>query len=208
MGTIMKNIVVALSRQFGSGGRLIGQTLAEQLGINYYDKVLLTLSSEKSGLSTEFIERLEEQASSSFLFNLSTAAQATPNFFYRYDVPANDKAFFAQTAVIKELAAKESCVIVGRCADYILRNDKSCLKVFVHASKEMRLKRLIGEYGMGLDEAHEKLMKMDKGRANYYRHYTGEEWGKVDFFDLSINTDTVGVDGAVRLIKTMVNIMQ
>lgn len=203
----MKNIVVAISRQFGSGGRLVGKMLAEELGVNYYDKVLLTLSSEKSGLSAEFIERLEEQASSSFLFNLSAAAQSTPNLFYMYDVPANDKAFFAQTAVIKDLAEKESCVIVGRCADYILRNNKNCLKIFIHASKQMRLKRLISEYGMDMDEAQEKLAKMDKGRANYYRHYTREDWGKVDYFDLSINTDTVGVDGAVRLIKAAVDIM-
>lgn len=204
----MKNLVITISRQFGSGGRLIGKKLSEEMGINYYDKVLLALSSEKSGLSSEFIEGLEEKASSSFLFNLSAAARATPNFFYSYDVPVNDKAFFAQTAVIKELAAKESCVIVGRCADYVLREHKNCLKIFIHASKEVRLQRLIKEYGYEESEAKEKLAKMDKGRANYYRHYTGEQWGNHDAFDLSINSDTSGIDGAVRLIKTMSNIIK
>jgi len=203
----MKNLVVAISRQFGSGGRLVGKKLAEEMGINYYDKVLLALSSEKSGLSPDFIDRLEEQASSSFLFNLSTSAQATPNFFYRYDVPVNDKAFFAQAAVIKELADKESCVIVGRCSDYILRQNKNCLKVFIYANREMRLQRLINEYGMNMNEAKDKLTKMDKGRANYYKHYTGEEWGDVQSFDMSINTDTAGIDGAVKVIRTMAEIL-
>ena len=204
----MNNQVITISRQFGSGGRLIGQKLAEDMGMGYYDKVLLALAAEKSGLSPDFIERLEEQASSSFLFNLSTASQASSNFFYQYDVPLNDKAFFAQAAVIKELADKENCVIVGRCAEHILRDRPDCLKVFICASKETRLKRLIDEYGMGEKEAKDRLDRLDKGRANYYKHYTGEQWGSIQNHDLCINTDVSGVDGAVALIKTMIKNMK
>lgn len=204
----MNNQIITISRQFGSGGRLIGQKLAEDMGMGYYDKVLLALSSEKSGLSPDFIDKLEEQASSSFLFNLATASQASSNFFYQYDVPLNDKAFFAQTAVIKELADKENCVIVGRCAEHILRDRPSCLKVFIYASKETRLKRLTEEYNMTEKDAKEKLDRMDKGRANYYKHYTGEHWGRIQNHDLCINTDISGVDGAVSLIKSMAKMMK
>lgn len=204
----MDNLIVTVSREFGSGGRQVGKKLAEELGINYYDKVILALASEKSGLPKEYIERIEEQASSSFLFNLSMNAINTPDFFYQYDVPASDRAYFAQTAAIKELAEKESCVIVGRCADYILRENKNCLRVFIHASKPTRLTRLVDEYGIAEKEAKDRLDKMDKGRANYYKHYTGERWGQTDSYDLAINTDVCGIDGAVKVIKTMVGTMK
>lgn len=204
----MDKLIVTIGREFGSGGRQIGEQLAEELGINYYDKVILALASEKSGLSQEYIDRMEEQASSSFLFNLSMNAINTPDFFYQYDIPASDRAFFAQTAAIKELASKESCVIVGRCADYILRENNNCLKVFIRASKEERLKRLVDEYGIVEKEAKERLEKMDKGRANYYKHYTGERWGQADLYDLIINSDVSGIGGAVKIIKTMAGLMK
>jgi len=204
----MKSIVIAISREFGSGGRLVGEKLAQSLGISYYDKLLLQMAAEKSGLSPEFIERTEEQASSSFLFNLNAASQTSASFFYQYNVPVNDKAFFAQAAVIKELADRESCVIVGRCADHILHNRKNCLKVFIYASRATRLSRLIQEYGIPEADAKDKLGKMDKGRANYYRHYTGENWGEVRAHDLSVNTDVSGIDGAVNVIRTMIEEMK
>lgn len=203
----MKNLVIAISREFGSGGRLIGEKLSKELGISYYDKILLQLAAEKSGISPEFIERSEEQASSSFLFNLTAATVNYSNFFYNYDVPMSDKAFFAQAAVIKELADKESCVIVGRCADYVLRSHENCIKVFIYAARETRLNRLIKEYKISPNEAKDKLNKMDKGRANYYKHYTGETWGAVGHYDLCINSDKSGIDGAVKVIRAMVSIV-
>lgn len=204
----MDNLVVTISREFGSGGREIGKRLAEDMGINYYDKVILALASEKSGISQEYIDRMEEQASSSFLFNLSMSSINTPDFFYQYDVPASDRAFFAQTATIKELSKKESCVIVGRCSDYILREQKNCLKVFVSSSRAERLKRLISEHDITEKEANDRLTKMDKGRANYYKHYTGERWGQANRFDLALNADITGIDGAVEIIKKMIGMMK
>ena len=195
----MDHFIIAISREYGSGGRKIGEQVAQELGISYYDKVLLQLAAERSGLSPEFLEKTEEQASGSFLYHLSTAAMGT-NFFYQYDIPLGDKAFFAQTAVIRELAAKESCVIVGRCAEYILREHPRCLKIFLHAPKEQRIARLMQEYNISESEAKDRIHRINKGRANYYRCYTGEAWGEARSHDLCINTSASGLEGAVGLI--------
>jgi len=199
----MNHLVIAISREYGSGGRKIGEEAARQLGISYYDKVLLQLAAERSGLSPEFLEKNEEQSPGSFLFRLSTAALGA-NFFYQYDIPVGDKAFFAQTAVIKELAEKESCVIVGRCAEYILQAHPRCLKVFLYAPFEKRLERVMGEYGLTEHDARERIHRIDKSRANYYRNYTGEPWGEARDHDLTINTAAAGgLDGAVDVIVSM-----
>ena len=199
----MNKIIVAISRQFGSGGRIIGERLAAELGILFYDKTIIELAAKKSGLSTDFIEKSEEHASNSFLFNLASSSYTAPSYMFHYDLPIADKAFFAQASVIKELAAKDSCVIVGRCADYILRNEPNCIKVFVHANMEDRKKRIENIYKISADEVESKINKIDKGRANYYRHYTSEKWGDIFNHDLAINTSIVGINGAVRVIKAM-----
>ena len=198
----MKHLVIAISREYGSGGRKIGEQVAEKLGISYYDKVLLQLAAERSGLAPEFLEKSEEEAKGSFLYHLSTAALGT-NFFYQYDAQVGDKAFFAQTAVIRELADQESCVIIGRCAENILRARPRCLKVFLYAPEVARIERLMGEYQITEKEAKERIHRIDKGRANYYRYYTGEHWGQIHGHDLCINTATAGLDGVAELIVSM-----
>jgi len=198
----MNHVVIAVSREYGSGGRAVGEEVAKRLGIAFYDKVLLQLAAERSGLSPEFLERSEEQASSSFLFNLS-AATLGHNFFYQHNVPVGDKAFFAQTEVIKEVAEKESCVIVGRCAEYVLKDHPRCLKVFLHAPIEERIKWVAEKYELSVSEAKERILRIDKGRAHYYRHYTGEAWGEVEAHDLCINTAASGVEGAVEVIAAL-----
>jgi len=199
----MGHLVIAISREFGSNGREIGELVAKRLGISYYDKVLLQLAAERSGLSPEFMERNEEQASSSFLFNLSTAAHSASNFFYQYDVPLGDKAFFAQAEVMRELAEREACVIVGRCADYVLRNHDRCLKIFLRAPLDHRVEQVARILDLTPDEAKARTLRMDKGRANYYRHYTGEPWGTAHNYDLTVNTALSGTRGAVDVICTM-----
>jgi len=198
----MNHLVIAISREYGSGGRKIGERVAGTLGISYYDKVLLQLAAERSGLSPEFLEKSEEEASGSFLYHLSTAALGA-NFFYQYNMTVGDQAFLAQTAVIRELAQKESCVIVGRCAEDILRDHPRCLKVFLYAPIEQRIERLVGEYKIPESEAKDRIHRIDKGRANYYRYYTGEHWGEVRAHDLCINTAASGLDGAAELIVSM-----
>ena len=199
----MNKLVVAISRQFGSGGRLVGEKLAADLGILFYDKTIIELAAKRSGLSTEFIENSEEHASNSFLFNLATTSYSSPSYIFQYDLPIADKAFFAQASVIKELAGKDNCVIVGRCADYILRNDPSCVKVFLYADMEDRKKRIERLYKISEDEVESKINKIDKGRSNYYRHYTGEKWGDIFNHDLSVNVSITGIDGAVNVIKSI-----
>jgi len=204
----MEHRIITISRQYGSGGRKVGAQVAQKLGVSFYDKVLLQLAAEQSGLSPEFLEKSEEQVTSSFLFNLSSAAVTSSGFFYQYDIPIGDKAFFAQTAVIKELAAKEDCVIVGRCADYVLGSHSRCLKVYLHAPLEWRIEWVAREYDLPKKEAKDRIHRVDKGRANYYRHYTGGQWGDASSYDLCLNTAAAaGVEGAVETIAAMAKAM-
>lgn len=201
-----RKVIITISREFGSGGRLIGELLAKELGIAYYDRKLIEMTAERSGLSPDFIARSEEQASSSFLFSLATSAHSTGGgYFMQYDVPVGDKAFFAQAAVIREVAEKESCVIVGRCAGYILKDDPDCINVFIHGSLDDRLRRAIEVYGLEPKGLADKLVKADKGRANYHKYYTGESWSDIRAYDLAINTAKSGVNGAVQIIQAYLN---
>ena len=201
----MKKFVFAISREFGSGGRLIGEKLALRLGIPFYDRAIIDMASEKSGLSADFIEKSEERASNSFLYNLASyvyghADMDRPTYTSQYEMPVNDKAFFSQASTITDLAKRGNCVIVGRCADYVLRDDPSCIKVFIYADVEDRRKMLISAYDVPAEEAASRLTKLDKGRAYYYKHYTGETWGQVRSHDLCINSSVCGINGAVDVI--------
>lgn len=199
----MDKCILAISREFGSGGRLIGEKLAEALGVAFFDKALIQMSAEKSGLSYTFIEQNEEHMSNSFLFSVpaavSYASFKTTAFF---DTPINDQTYLAQTEVIRELASKGSCVIVGRCADYILRDDPSLVKLFITGTQEDRIRRSVEHYHMPADEAEERIKKIDKSRANYYKYYTGQAWGNMHNYDLIINTSFTGIQGAVDVILT------
>ncbi|MGM9522490.1 MAG: AAA family ATPase [Oscillospiraceae bacterium] len=198
----MKKAVIAISRAYGSGGTIVGRKLAAELGIPMFDKKIIELAAEKSGLSQDYIDRMEAHASSSFLFNLASASYPTPGLTAQYDIPITFSAFSAQSAVIRELAEKNSCVIIGRCSDYILKDDPNCIKVFLYAEREDRISHVMNEFGLERKQAEAKLNKMDKGRANYYRNFTGESWGSVYSHDLSINTTRTGRDGAVEVIKS------
>ena len=203
----MEHLVITVNREYGSGGRLVGEKLALELGFLYYDKKIITLASEKSGLSKDFIERSEERATSSFLYNLSTNftfatnMYSMPNVYSQYDMPINNKAYYAQASVIQEIAGKHSSVIVGRCANYVLRDRPNCVRLFIYADMEDKIKRSVEVYKVDPNKAEEIIVKTDKGRANYYRHHTGEIWGNMRDFDLCINTSSCGIDGAVRTIK-------
>ena len=196
----MNRMIIAISREFGSGGHVIGEAVAKRLSIAFYDKILLQLAAEKSGMCPKFIEQSEQKASSSFLFNLATAAHASSNFFYQHDLPVGDRAFFAQAEVVREIAAKESAVIIGRGADHVLRDNPDCLRIFLWAPLDFRLSRIMEIEGLPEREARAKIAKTDKARANYYRHYTGQTWGDVRTHDLCINVARGGIEGTVDLI--------
>jgi Cytidylate kinase len=200
----MKKFIITISREYGSGGRKIGQALADEFGVKCYDRAIIEMVAEKTGLSTEFIEKAETNAASSFAFSLSqaTITSISPNL--TYDLTPNGESFITQAEILQEIAARESAVIIGRCADYVLREHTNLINVFLVADKEDRLRRSIEEYGLTEKEAKEQMKQVDKGRAVYYRTFTGAEWGYPRNNDLYINTSRTGIEGAVAAIKALV----
>lgn len=194
------NTIITIARQYGSGGREVGHKIAEILGIKCYDRDLITLAAEKSGLSEEALHHADEKAASSLLYTLVMSSNMYHSNVDRFNVPINDKLFCVQSEIIRDIAQSESCVIVGRCADYVLAEHPRCVRVFVHADFECRVKRICAEHSIPELEARERIVKTDKRRANYYNYYTSHKWGKVENYDLSLSTDKLGVDGTARFI--------
>ena len=200
----MSNYVISISREFGSGGRLIGKRLAARLGIPCYDRTIIQKTSEKSGLSPDFIARAEERARSRFHLSIAPIGIGHTTFPH-HGVPVSHQAFFAQAEVIRELADEGPCVIVGRCSDYVLGNRPECLKVFVYADLPSRIERCVEEYHISADDMERRVTLMDRGRANYYNYYTGHTWGDMRRYDLTLNSSTTGIEGAVDLIIALVH---
>ena len=197
----MENVIIAISREFASGGRLVGKSLSEKLGIPFYDREIIELAAEKSGMSPDFIRSNEEQASSGFLFNIPAVAQnLNGGIFMQYETPIGDKTFIAPADVIRELADKGSCVILGRCGGYLLRDRENCVSVFLHSSLDDRIERAVNVYHLEYKGLADSLLKMDKSRGNYHKYYTGETWDDVRNYDLAINTAKTGIDGAVQAV--------
>lgn len=199
----MDKRIIAISREYGSGGRHIGELLAADLGMPFYDKEIITMASEKSGLSAGFIEKSDESIPSTFLHNLKYSGYTSYDSISFYDTPVTDKVFLAQSSAIKEIASQGSCVIVGRCADYILRSDPALVTVFIRGTLEDRARRAVENYGLPPQNAVERIKKIDKSRKNYYKYYTSRQWGSTDLFDLVINSSFTGIGGAVAVMKTM-----
>ncbi len=199
----MDKYVITISREFGSGGRQIAEKLALRLGVECYDRLLIQLAADRSGLSYDFIMHNEEHAVNSLLYNI-TAATSFSNFRTTafFDTPVNDKAFFAQAEVIRELAQK-NCVIIGRCADYILQDEPGLIRVFITAAFKDRVRRAMEDYKVDREGAEERIKKIDKSRSNYYKYYTGRQWGNIQNYDLVVNSSFTGVDGAVAVLATM-----
>ena len=196
----MDNYVISISREFGSGGRLIGKQLAARLGIPCYDRTIIRKTVEKSGLSHDFIARAEERARSRFHLSVMPIGMSSHNITTSQATSVSHQAFFAQAEVLRELADQGPCVIVGRCSDYVLGDRPGCLRVFVHADMEHRVERCLKDYEIQSSDMERHITLMDKGRANYYNYYTGYNWGDMRRYDLTLNSSTVGIDGAVDLI--------
>lgn len=189
--------IITISREFGSGGRSVGKLVAEKLGYRFYDRELVNKVAERSGFSPEFIEESGEYASarSSLLFALATASQYSAD-----GLSMHDRLYIEQTKIIEELAAEGDCVIVGRCADYILRDWKECLHVFIHADMDSRAKRIVERYGEGDRSAEKRLAEKDQKRKVYYKNYTGRNWGQAQNYDLCLNSGVLGVETCAELI--------
>lgn len=198
--------VVNIGRQLGSGGREVGEKLAVRLGIDFYDKELLRLASEESGLCSEFFERADEKASQGIIGGLfgmrfpfvSDGAIPVTNCL------SNDALFKVQSDVIRKLAEEKSCLFVGRCADYILRDNPRCVNVFISCSKEGRIERLCRKLSISGQAAEEMMEKADKKRSEYYNYYSYKTWGAAETYHLCIDSSVLGVDGTVDFVEEFV----
>ena len=198
----MGHKIYTIGREFGSMGLLVGQKLAERLGIKYYDKELLQEAAKSSGFCEEIFESHDERPSSSFLYSLVMDTYSAGNYTAApfLDMPLNHKVFLAQFDTIKNIAEKESCVIVGRCADYALANTPDVINIFVRADLQDRIKIISKRLDLTENKAKDMILKNDKQRASYYNYYTSKKWGDTSSYDLTINTSKISVDNAVDLI--------
>ena len=195
-----QRLCITIGRQFGSGGKEIGVRVGELLGFRVYDKELLLLAAQKNGINPDALRRVEEKATNSLLYTLAMGSSLYGARNFGIDVPINDQLFITQTDIIKKAAQEENCVFVGRCADYVLRNHKHHISVFVYADKEARIARICAERGIDRDEALALIGKTDKSRTNYYNFYTGRKWGRAENYHLTIDSTLLGVEGAAQAI--------
>lgn len=183
--------VITISREYGSGGRAIGEKLAKELGIPFYNKELILMAAKESGLSEEYIKKAEQQKSTSFLYGLYMGAQ---------QLPMNDQIFLIQSKIIREIAEKGPCVIVGRCADYVLRERKDLLSVFIHAPLSFRAQWAQKVYEKTASNIEDFVRKKDKKRAAFYNYFSQNKWGDARHYHLAISS-VYGVDFAVEVLK-------
>ena len=191
----MKDMIITISREFGSGGHQIGEKIANKLGINYFDNAIIDQAAEQSGLSAEFIQKEEQTFSNSILFNLATSGGQ----FGVGGTSLVDKIYIAESKAIKEFSSQGSCVIVGRCADYILR-DSDCFNVFIYADDWFKHKRIVEDYGYTDKEASKLVKSRDKTRARHYNYYCDRLWGDRKNYHLVLNSSAYGIDKSVDLI--------
>ncbi len=191
----MKNRVITISREFGSGGRTIGKLVAEKLGIPCYDSEIIQEMVKETGFTSDYIREAGEYTPGGFL---SSA------FSNRLFGPTNEDILWEhQYKVISEIAEKGACVIVGRCADYVLKDKADCLKVFIHADMEFRAKRIVEVYGEREQSPEERLRDKDKRRAAYHRFYTDMKWGHAQNYHLTLNSGVLGLDKCVNIISEL-----
>ena len=189
--------VITISREFGSGGRTIGRMVAERLGYAFYDEELVNEVAKRSGFCPEFIKEQGEYATSrhSLLFSLATAQQ-----FSLEGLSTMDQLYIEQTKIIEELAEEGNCVIVGRCADYILRERKDTIHIFIYGDEQEKARRIVERYGEKSKSPEKRLHEKDQKRKVYYKNYTGRTWGQAENYDLCLNSSTLSLDTCTELI--------
>ena len=196
--------VICIARQYGSGGHVIGKILSRMLGLDYYDKELITQAAKKSGICPEYFEHADEKAPGSLSHALSTGLFSGGGIFMYNNSLSNDSIFKYQSEVIRSVSQAGSCIIVGRCADYILREKKNCFSIFITAPLEDRARRIAEREGVGVDKAAEKAKKVDKVRREYYNYYTSKHWGHASSYDLSIDSSILGDEQTACFIRDFV----
>ena len=191
----MENRIITISREYGSGGRAIGRKLADKLGIHCYDAELIQKIVEKSGYPADYVKEKGEDAEGGGLSMFLVDRRLGPTH--------QDTLWKIQSQVISELADKESCVIVGRCADYILQARADCLTVFIHAEFDKRVKRIINEYGEPEEKAYKRLKDRDKRRMAYYNYYTDKKWGNAENYHVCLDSGALGIDKCVEVLAQL-----
>lgn len=199
------HFIITISREFCSGGQRIAAKLSEDLGVKMYDEDLLSAASKETGISKELFESHDEKPTNSFLYSL---VMDTYSFSYAgnaySDMPINQQIFLAQFETIKKIAARESCVILGRCADYALEDMEECTTVFLSADYEDRVAFACENFSLSSHQAQERIKKEDKSRSSYYNFYTDKKWGSAASYDLCLNTSALGIDGTAEMIEAYV----
>ena len=204
----MKKFAITIGREFGSGGMDVARMLSQKLNIKYYDKELLSRAAKESGLCEEIFENHDEKPTNSFLYSLvmdtySVSGYTSAPFL---DMPLNHKVFLAQFDAIKSLAEEESCIIVGRCADYALADHPNCLNIFVHADMDFRIKHVMDTFQLDADKARDMIHKTDKKRASYYNYYSSKKWGDSRSYNLSLDSSKLGIEGCAEMVLSYMNI--
>ena len=197
-----KKLIITIARQNGSGGREIGEKVAAALGIPLYDKEIIKDAAAQGDLHVDVIKKSEETAANSLLYTLAMGSNVFgASMAFGYKMPLNDKLFILQSDIIKGYAKEGSCVIIGRCADYVLRDESNILRVFVFGDLDHRKERVMQRHpDVTSAQVVDIINKTDKRRSSYYNFYTGQKWGKFDNYDLTVNSSTLGIDGVVNSI--------
>ncbi len=204
----MKKRLITIARQYGSGGREVGEKLSEMLGYKFYDKNLITLAAQKSGLSPDALHSVDEKATNSLLYTLALGSSVYNHGLESINVPINDRLFGVQSEIIKELADhEEGAIIVGRCADHVLAGRDDVVKVFIIADFDTRVQTVMSRHELTESNAKDLIIRTDKRRANYYNYYTGEKWGKTDRYDLVVSTSSIGIEGAAHVIMEYLKVL-
>ncbi len=200
--------IITITRQYSSGGHEIGRLLADKLGVSFYDKELISLAAKESGIAPEVFENADEKMTNSLLYSMSVGLYNFGNGFSAMgDLPLNDRLYIIQHKIIKEKAKNECFVVVGRCADYILRERKNLVRVFIYADLDKRAKRAVKRHDIEPSRAKQAVSKADKNRANYYSFYSGQKWGSPENYDLCINTSNISTAQAADLIADYIDLI-
>lgn len=195
--------VITISRLYGSGGHVIGETLAKQLGIAFYDKELLAVASKDSGIRRELFENNDEKPTTSLLYSLAIGGHGMSEIG-RIELPLTEKLFLAQFDAIRKVAKEGDCVVVGRCSDYVLRSDEDAVHVFIHAPLQDRIARIKELHELSTNEAKDLIKKVDRARVTYHNHYSDQRWADAQHYHLCVDSSVLGLEGTAEMIRQFI----
>lgn len=201
-----EGLIITVSREAYCGGDELAKTLAEKLGFKFYDREIISLASEKSGIHEDHFDSMEKKPTNSILYSVVMGMYSSRGAYVKLDdVLTDDRIYKIQADIIRDMAKEGNCVFVGRCSDYILRERKNCINIFLHANTEDRVKRVIAEQNVSEAEAKKIISRADKKRRSYYNYYTNREWGNISNYQMTLNLSSLSEQNAVDIIMNYVN---